>query len=158
MKALTLYPEWAWAITHLDKRVENRSWMAPSWLEGERFAIHAGASTRAYDKAGWLFDLREAAEDAGWSSHFVDGETEFNKGAAYAKLNLAHSAIVAVVRVRKCTPDLPLPPWGQIGNFHWYLEDVQVLPTPLRCAGQQGLWNVPEELVLGIEKQIGGVK
>ena len=46
--ALTLYPEWAWAIVALDKRVENRSGRSPvvaaaRKLIGKPLAIHAGA-------------------------------------------------------------------------------------------------------------------
>ena len=41
LRALTLWPEWAWAIHHLDKRVENRGWPIPA---GEWFALHAGKS------------------------------------------------------------------------------------------------------------------
>ena len=42
MKALTLTPEWAWAVTALDKRVENRTWRPPERMIGQRIAIHAG--------------------------------------------------------------------------------------------------------------------
>ena len=42
--ALTLWPEWAYAITHLGKDVENRDWeRLPTWLTGRYLAIHAGA-------------------------------------------------------------------------------------------------------------------
>jgi len=46
--ALTLCPEWAWAIAALDKRVENRSGRSPvvaaaRKLIGKPLAIHAGA-------------------------------------------------------------------------------------------------------------------
>lgn len=42
--ALTLWPEWAWAIANLDKRVENRTWAPPISMVGKRIAIHSGAS------------------------------------------------------------------------------------------------------------------
>lgn len=43
VKALTIWPEWAFAICHLEKRIENRSWRPPASLVGKRMAIHAGA-------------------------------------------------------------------------------------------------------------------
>ena len=39
--ALTLYPEFAWGVTALDKRVENRH-VAPMRLVGKYLLIHAG--------------------------------------------------------------------------------------------------------------------
>lgn len=44
LRALTLWPEWIPAFTHLDKRTENRPWALPSTVElGEPIVLHAGA-------------------------------------------------------------------------------------------------------------------
>lgn len=42
MRGLTVIEPWAYAICHLDKRIENRSIRPPVHLIGERIAIHAG--------------------------------------------------------------------------------------------------------------------
>lgn len=42
--ALTLWPEWAYAVAHLGKDVENRSWPPPQTVIRKRIAIHGGAS------------------------------------------------------------------------------------------------------------------
>jgi hypothetical protein len=44
MKAITLWPEWAFAVCALFKRVENRGWAPPLKMIGQRFLIHAGAA------------------------------------------------------------------------------------------------------------------
>lgn len=44
MKALTVWPEWAWAIVHAGKNVENRTW-APGQmlLSSESIWVHGRA-------------------------------------------------------------------------------------------------------------------
>ncbi len=43
MRALTLTPEWAWAVCRLGKRVENRTWAPPASAIGTTIALHAGS-------------------------------------------------------------------------------------------------------------------
>lgn len=45
MKALSLWEPWATLIALGVKRIETRSWPAPSSLLGERFAVHAAKRT-----------------------------------------------------------------------------------------------------------------
>lgn len=41
MLAITVKPQWAWAMLHLGKRIENRDFF-PDSLVGKRIALHAG--------------------------------------------------------------------------------------------------------------------
>jgi len=82
MKALTLWPEWAWAIIHLGKDVENRTWHPPKNILGQRIALHAGRKVgRRYDPVvkGALpyYDfVVSMARDAGILPRFIRGKRE----------------------------------------------------------------------------------
>lgn len=151
--ALTLWPEWAWAIHHLDKRVENRGWPIPG---GSWYALHAGKNVggRAgvMPRVDGLFMLDEMARRAGWGrigSHYmrdggpvVDCETR----------PIQTSAIVGLFRVTahlRSSRD----PWhvpGQIGNRFEYVP----LATPVPCKGAQGLWRVPPDVAAKVLEQV----
>lgn len=47
LRAITLHPWWAFAITHGDKRVEYRTRPLPRHLIDVPIALHAGASSHA---------------------------------------------------------------------------------------------------------------
>ena len=58
MKALSIKQPWLWAITDLDKRIENRTWKPPQNIIGQRIALHASkkddphGEQKLYDIAG----------------------------------------------------------------------------------------------------------
>ncbi len=62
MKAITLWPEWAWAICCLNKRVENRGWHPGVSMLGEDIAIHDGKCIGGVDRRS-----KEFKDDAMWS-------------------------------------------------------------------------------------------
>ena len=72
MKALTLWPEWAFAVCCLFKRVENRGWHPPPSLIGSDFMIHAGASIGGQTSGGIggidsaMLAVCKTAEENGW--------------------------------------------------------------------------------------------
>ena len=70
LRALTLWPEWAWAVCHLGKNVENRSWPIPRGMVGETIAIHAGArfGGREIPPAHAAGEIGAVAFAAGWDS------------------------------------------------------------------------------------------
>lgn len=139
LRAITLWPEWAWAICHLGKDVENRparvarvvlSTVGDGWL-----AIHAGKHIGGRPGAVALHDgvhsLRYMAARAGVeipSTRVRDVPT---------------SAIVAVARVKRGNPGSG---WAVPGEGHIGLYDVRTLPSPVPCSGKQGLWTVPADL------------
>ena len=153
LRALTLWPEWAWAVCHLGKDVENRSpgmarvvrnTVGDGWL-----AIHAGKhiggrpSLRGSDGAWQAF--AHCAAPAGWQ---IQGQGADGYLHAHGKLGsraapLYRAAIVAVARV-----SFPPPPslWANSGLAQIGLYDVRTLPSPVPCSGKQGLWTVPADL------------
>lgn len=168
LRALTLWPEWAWAIHHLDKRVENRIWAIP--LE-EWFALHAGKhiggrpGTNAEGEG--VRGLAGMAHSAAWGVRAVGtAGTSWSVIFTHATLPsvTAHdprcemetanpirvSAILGLFRVTAHHRPGTTGPWkvpDAIGNVF----DYHPLPTPVPCRGAQGLWTVPEDVAAQIE-------
>ena len=171
--ALTLWPEWAWAIHNLDKRVENRGWKIPL---GRWFALHAGKHIGgrpggAAEEAG-MFDLIHMAARAGWYSDLFGvtagswsiqfrrqggvGTTAHDPRCKMASANTVRtSAILGVFRVTEHQPVDGRGPWkarGQIGNVFEYVP----LASPIACKGAQGLWTLPPDVRASMAAQLAG--
>lgn len=131
MKALTLIQPWAWAITTLGKRVENRGWKPPARIIGQRIAIHAGKS----------FD-NEAAEDL--REEFGFGAIVCTQGAIVATAVISHVVEFA----------MDLPRDQQIwffGRYGWVLDDVRPVDGP-RIQGKLGLWELPADIATELSR------
>ena len=159
IRALTLWPEWAWAIHHLDKRVENRTWALPV---GEWFALHAGRhiggrpGPRAEEEA-W-HAIHYMASQAGWARSF-DGSGRLRRHgveAVYGTAKVHTSAILGVFRVIRTEPPNrgDLRGWRvpeQVGNVFEY----RPFPAPiLGVKGAQGLWTLA--VPVGVPEVAGG--
>lgn len=150
--ALTLWPEWVWAIANLDKRVENRGWPLPANMIGRRIAIHAGASIGGRKGAPATDEGLQAvagmATVAGWTVT-IDrtGALFFSNGPTFKVQRLADitlSAIVCTAVLASCTEPSPVHSddgW-YVGEYGFRLSDVQVLPEPIHCSGAQGFWRI----------------
>ena len=163
LRALTLWPEWAWAITHLDKRVENRTWWH-GLPAGTRIAIHAGKHVGGRPgprAAGEAMDLVcgmawEAGWDSDWNAVGSTVRTNFEKGDRSVTCwshKIPTSAIVAVVELG-ARGARPHNGWTVPGDEHWWLDEVVVLRQPVPCSGAQGLWTVPEEVAAAVLAQV----
>ena len=141
MYVLTLWPEWAHAITHLGKRVENRGWKRDSMI-GEDLAIHAGA------KIGGHRGVSEGLLEVEWMAPATERFRSVLREA-----DIVTSAIVAVVRVKDIVQDPGLP-WAAAGQWNWVLDNVRVLKKPIPCSGKQGIWKIEGVLLEQVEDQI----
>ena len=130
MKSITLQRPWPFAITHLGKRIENRSWAPWPQLIGTRIAIHAG---KALDASGAEWMQEGGLAPAQWPDE--------------AKVQGAIVATAVIAGVVQDSDDV----WF-FGPFDWLLQDVQVLATPVECRGMQGIWNVPPHVVDEMER------
>lgn len=122
LRAITLHRPWAYAIAHLGKDIENRTW--DCWIDKAYpyLAIHAGNK--------WDSGAAKWIENQGLG--VVPPEAENPKG------------IVAIARFKGNTTASDSP-WF-VGPVGWQLSDVVAIP-PIECKGQQGLWMVPDELL-----------
>ena len=150
--ALTLWPEWVWAIDNLDKLVENRGWPLPPALQGKRFALHAGAHIGGRKGAPATREGIEAvasmAHAAGWYVSEGNGFFAFSKGDVVKRMIFAEiprSAITSTAVLASCTPPSPVHSddgW-YTGDYGFRLADRVALPAPIHCSGAQGFWRLP---------------
>ncbi len=150
MKAITLWPEWAYAICALGKRVENRSWAPGRALAvGDKIAIHAGKHPGG--RSGYAAFVAAIL-------NVTDMHRRANDGAAPAGLRTAlqvcpRSAIVAVATVAGFDEEQRTG-WDVPGSWHWRLSDVVVFADPIACGGAQGLWTPSDEIQGAIARRL----
>jgi hypothetical protein len=126
MKALTIRQPWAGAIVHQTKRVENRSWALPGKHTGTRILIHAGAKP---DKDAVVYG---------------------------PDLDVL-SAVVGLATLTGChwsDDGTCCGPWGFAQTYHWTLDDVTALETPVPASGQLGFWNPPVDVLFAVQAQL----
>jgi len=147
VKAITLWPEWAWAICHLGKNVENRSWVIPPGL----YTLHAGMR---FDGRGIKPKHREdAILSVRGTAHYQNLTREQTDALDQIKDTLIPVGhIVGLIRVTGHTNYLRQEQWnrsmgwaapGQIAN---HVELVHAMRHPVPCKGALGLWTVPDDV------------
>lgn len=127
LRFLTIRQPWAVAISHGDKRVENRTWHTP--YRG-LIAIHAA---RTDDRDGWASPVIAAT---------LDGRTRHDG-------LLPRGAIVAVAQLVGChraASPTCCQPWGVEEAWHFELTDVRALSEPVPMLGMLGIRPVPDEI------------
>lgn len=127
MKAITVRHPWAWAIIHMGKVVENRSW---STSYRGPLLIHASG--------------RLTAEEYGDFAEFVAAEIdEYDAMPHPHELAETLGHIIGVVDLVDVVEDHPSP-WF-VGPRGLVLSNPRRL-TPVRLRGQQLIFNVPGEI------------
>ena len=169
MKAITLWPEWAHAVAHLGKRIENRPWRAPEAVIGQRIAIHAGANIGG--RPGWraaeagMYAVGIRAFDSGisdlcWCGDWCTKESIRVK-ISHMKLwrQVICGAVVCTARLIGCSdaegrgewPAEAMRPsdwaWGDPESpWWWHLDDVRLV-RPVPAKGRLGLWEIDDSLI-----------
>jgi len=137
MKALTIKQPWAYAITDLDKRIENRTWKPPDWIIGKRIAIH---TSKKSDALGYSAIQRVKHVT-------LPANLPLGSIVATAKIiSWVNEQCFEVGIVLHHPSDLVENEWF-FGPIGWVLADVQKLVEPIPCRGQLGLWDVPNDLL-----------
>jgi ASCH domain len=142
LRALSVKQPWLEAITHGDKRVENRSWPAPEWAIGQVIGLHA---SKGFD----------------WGAEFPPGR----KALWCPPEDLSLGAVVALARITGChplynicnpsgVPETVCSPWAVWGQCHWLLDEVCPLAEPVPCKGSLGLWRLPEDVEKAVREQL----
>lgn len=175
--ALTLWPEWAWAIDlphPLAKRVENRSYALPV---GVWIYLHAGKhiggrpGKPAVEEGLWA--VERMARDAGLkAATFLD----YSDGGAIVVDRCAHTfgaadrnpltpgtvrrpivtgAILGRFRVLRVLPpgvveDTDGVRGWKVPDSYGNVFEYQRLNQPIPCKGAQGLWRLPVEVEMEI--------
>lgn len=145
-KALTLHRPWGWAIVYLPaderKPVENRPWMPPKALIGQRIAIHAGLK---HDDE----QARVIARRLG-----VTGLPPKSKAIGIIGTARIPGIVISDDSGRRV---LHAGEWGEVsplqtgpwffGPYGWLLDQIIPFEEPIECKGFQRLWNIkPDHL------------
>lgn len=144
MRALTIWPEWAFAICRLGKRCENRTWRPGSDLRpGDRLAIHAGKN---FGGRPGKAAAAEAVDDVRSMTQRVVARGDTHPPATVRDLLSAPTgAVVAVATIAGFDRE-ERTGWDVPGAWHWRFGAVEVLPRPIRASGAQGLWRLPDDI------------
>ena len=139
MKAITLHQPWATLIAEGIKTIETRSWAPPSYLIGQRIAIHAGKTIGSrvdnYDAwrpldslmivtgvpTGAIVAMAKLVD----ACHITDNDGVWAEGAS---INDGVTLALEVDRYGDFS----------IGRWLWCLDDIQPLPQPIPARGYQG--------------------
>lgn len=141
MKAISLWQPWASAIAVGIKKIETRHW--PIGYRGE-IAIHAAKTQEGVKQ---LIGIGRG--------DLIKQVVRLNPSDELLPLG----AIVAVARLDGCYRVDQVEPseyeaaWGDfsVGRYCWMLSHVVALPKPIPYRGQQGLFEIPDDL-LSIKK------
>ena len=115
---LSIRQPWAWAIFHLGKDIENRSWKPPQL---DRIYVHAA---KTYDRDGAI-----------WISKTFGVTTPH-------KNNLPMGQIIGHIDINGYTQESDSP-WAIAGQIHWQISNP-VLISPVEAKGRLGLfyWDI----------------
>lgn len=143
MKALTLWRPWGNAILRWGKDIENRTWSPPADIidQGLPIAIHNGKQIDG--------------EGAGAIMVALKGERSAFGMDAYELLGPAGYVIGVVCVTGVCRESKSKWFAGPVG---WCLADPIALPTPVRCRGAQGLWDLPADIEREVLEQLEDMK
>jgi hypothetical protein len=121
IKGITLGRPWGFAIAYFGKDIENRSWAAPIAI-GSYLAIHNG---KTIDPVG-----NEVIDR-------LDPRMQFDR----------HDEAGSIIAIAKFGGNLTgsKSEWFE-GPIGWKLEDVVAI-EPVKCRGQQGLWDLPSDVL-----------
>lgn len=131
MRALTIMNPWAHFVVSGAKCLENRTWRPPKSIDGQRIAIHSGKR--------W-----SSAEALIPGAFAVPSRTDCTFGSILA------TAVVDGFVSSAEEADRALAGQGEwfLGPIAWVLRDLCVLHNPIKCRGMQGVWRVPEHILI----------
>ncbi len=152
--ALTLWPEWAYAVAKLGKDVENRSWAPPPYVFRKRIAIHGGTSIggRSSAKTGFALTAVRAMTDV---AEICGHDQARLRSITPGVISEEGCGIVAIATIAGVWRSPQPERWYVGDNLHgWLLEDVIALPRPVKCSGAQGLWRIPPDVLARVREQL----
>jgi hypothetical protein len=181
LKAVSLWPEWLYAIVHLNKRVENRTWPAHRKTIGERIALHAGKNFGGRNKcparmhfepvielgiaAGYRF--KDLYASKGFLKEWIGFRVYDSEGNELFPMDtrlIPRGAIVATALLKSSSflyagnseyeDGTQATAWSAEGNYGWQLEDIKVFDEPVLMNGCQGIWRVKSEYLVEVERQL----
>lgn len=166
MRALTLWPEWAWAMVALGKDVENRPWQPRGVLLGERIAIHAGKYVgghpgRGDDRQRAIAALEHMAGRAGWQvrsiGQFDRAFTQAGETVEFRFDDIPRGSLVLVATLLAVITDCGSQ-WAVPGQNHLVLGDRVPLSKPIPARGAMGFWPLAHNLEIQVTRQLDAAR
>jgi len=136
-RAISLWQPWCFAITHLGKDVENRTW---STRHRGPVVLHAAKRRPTREECESFLDL--AASIIG-EDELLDQLAQVTKvqGRLIDALRaLPRGGLVAIVDVVGCVTT-SRSPWAFDGQYHWQLANARAVPFR-EVRGQRGFFPV----------------
>lgn len=142
MKALTLHQPWASLIAAGLKKYETRS--RPLKYRGE-IAIHAGKKFTSVDTLALVRTMVPFSKKAMVPVHFPTGMVIL----VAEMTDCIEMTEELIAEIAKDDPvELYLGDWKP-GRYAYKLENIRPLTNPFEINGQQGIWNIDDNLITG---------
>jgi hypothetical protein len=140
MKSITLTPAWAFAVAHLAKSVENRTWFPPKGYVGD-LAIHAGQK-------------RDPTAVEFITSLGLTLPATLPTGVVVAVVHVdGYHTESECDRYNGCSPWAMFAADGDKPLYHWTLSHVRPL-TPVAAVGRLGWWDLPPAVDIAVHAQL----
>ena len=120
IRGLTLHRPWPYAIMHLGKDIENRTWKPSGRFLGNYLAIHAGKQ---------------------WDYQAVQFIYKITGQLLTPEICTPAGHIAGVVKLTGFETEHESP-WF-MGPVGWLLDDITPIKPGIAIVGRQGLWQLP---------------
>ena len=146
MQALTIQEPWASLLVKGKKQFETRDWQRN--YRG-LLAIHAGKqSVHPFD---YPLGLSEILDD----SKITQDNLNNNKQKIIAIATLKEIHLMTDKFINEQTELERLTGFWEPGLYAWELTNIKPLSEPIAARGMPGLWEVPDNIYVQIQQQLG---
>ena len=146
MQALTIHEPWATLLVKGKKQFETREWQRN--YRG-LLAIHSGK--QSVDIEDYPLGLSEILDDLGISQTDLNN----NKGKIIAIATLKDIHLMTDKFINEQTELERLTGFWEPGLYAWELTNIKPLSEPIAARGMPGLWEVPDNIYVQIQQQLG---
>jgi len=169
MQAVTIRPEWGFAIAALGCRVVSKDYKPEALLgSGTRIALHAGKHVGG--KPGRPAALRGMSALASAAALYrlngialIPSESEEAVFMAVRKINQPNGVLLGTEDFPRNevfgVAELDTPrglhefTWAIPGMEHWRIRNLHILDQPVQCSGHGGIWTLPADVAEQVEQQ-----
>jgi hypothetical protein len=137
MKAISIWQPYASLIIHGHKVVETRGWAAPKSIIGQTIAIASTANIKR--------EQRDAYNDEEFQYFYKDtGLPDLENlpcGYALGTAMIVGCDLITESLVEDVSLEELSYGWWDYGRYAWHLSQARPFPEPIRCKGNQGIWE-----------------
>ena len=146
MQALTIREPWASLIVSTNKKFETRDWKRN--YRG-LLAIHSGKQSVPVED--YPLGLEEILDDL----EITQNDLNNNKQKIIAIATLKEIHLMTDKFINEQTELERLTGFWEPGLYAWELTNIKPLSEPIAARGMPGLWEVPDNIYVQIQQQLG---